>query len=231
MRRLQNTAAAGLVALLLGGCSSVQGPGVVSVAGIDLAGSAPAVRQADATDETLIATRLSDGSSGTFRPIASRDGVTTWAAPDGSAFAFRSGMLVSSFALGDDLYSADVADVLVALRERRTGPLTRVHRYLDGENEVRTRTFRCTLSFGAVREAPNGGSRVRPVSERCHGVGDGFRNEYLVSAPADTIVASTQWISGSVGSIRFSRGTPRPAQTVSPILVPATLIVVPREAP
>jgi len=223
--------AAVVTVVAVGGCNSIQGPGVLSLGGITLSGPAQPARQGDATRETLIATRLSDGSSGSFRRIAARDGVETWAAADGSAFSFRSGLLISTFALGHDLYSADVADVLAAVGDMRTGPVTRVHRYLDGESQISIRAFQCALSFGAASDVSGAAGPMRQVTELCESVEGGFQNEYLVAASDGAILQSTQWVGSEAGYVRFSRELPRSVQVTPPILVPATVIVPSREAP
>lgn len=222
MRSVRDTLVA--VALLLAGCSSASGPGVVSVAGVPLFGAAEVSQPATASDRTVVATRLSDGSSGTFRPVSSRGGVETWAAGDGSAFAFRSGMLVATFALGHDLYSADAGETRALLGAGRNGSATRVHRYLDGENEMRLRAFECDVNI----EVASGGQRT--ATEVCRGVGTSFRNQYRL-LPGGEIAGSTQWVGDRVGYLRFETGTPRRALPPSqPILVPDTVIILPREA-
>lgn len=215
----------------LAGCDSASPPGTLTIAGIDVLGAGVGSVPAIPGREPIVVTRLSDGASGTYRVVSDRAGVETWAAADGSAFSFRSGVLVSTTALGHDLYSADVSDVIDVLAGGGTGTATRVHRYLDGEGELRTRAFECTLDAGPLTETPAVEGRVRSVREDCVGFGTGFTNEYLLSARGGGIVRSTQWVGESIGSVRVAEQSRRPASPSPPILVPVAVIDPSREAP
>ncbi len=230
MKRALQKIALGLACLSVGACSSLEGAGATLPDVLFGGGMAAPGFVAGAGGEAIVVTRLSDGASGTFRLIAARDGVETWAAPDGSAFALRDGVMVSSFALGRDLYSADVSDVTSALRTGQGREITRVHRYLDGENEIVTRAFECTIAFAPPREAPALGERVRPVSERCKGFGTSFVNTYLLSL-SGVVLGSEQWVGPDVGSVRFAPQRTRPVRIAPPILVPETILVRSTEVP
>ena len=135
-------------------------------------------------------------------------------------------------ALGHDLYSADVSDVVGVLAAGGNGAATRVHRYLDGETELETRAFECELNAGPAREVPAIEGPVRQVTERCRGFGTSFTNDYLLSGRGGEIVRSTQWVGETVGYVRFAQETRRQAGAVAlPILVPDAIIVRSREAP
>lgn len=227
VRRLCLVAACVVVA----GCDSASPPGTLTIAGVDVLGAGAAVAPAIPGREPILVTRLSDGASGTYRLVSDRAGVETWAAADGSAFAFRSGVLVSTNALGHDLYSADVSDVIDVLARGGRGAATRVHRYLDGEGELRTRAFECTLDVGPPTETPAVEGPVRVVRETCAGFGTGFTNQYLLSARDGGIVQSTQWVGEVVGSVRVTAPGRRPDPAARPILVPVAVIDRSREAP
>ena len=116
--------------------------------------------------------------------------VQTFASQDGLSLSFRHGMLINTRGLGNDLMSADVEGPLKAVMSRTEAPqVTRVHRYLDGENQTVTRSFICRYSRAASK-----------VTETCNSTNLQFENQYILN-PAVKISSSKQWISPTIGYV------------------------------
>lgn len=110
--------------------------------------------------------------------------VSTFTTPDGVSFAFESGMLVATRGLGADLMTADVGQSLHALSAGGGAGVVRIHRYLDGDEQIMIRSFVCDIRRDA-------GGIWR---ERCSGPLLEFENTYQIAADG-TLVGSRQWIS------------------------------------
>lgn len=110
-------------------------------------------------------------------------GVFTFSTPDGVSFAFNQGLLVSSRGLGFDLMDADNADIRSAIRAGGVTEAIRIHRYLDGLNQIEIHGFICD-----VVKSERGQFR-----ESCYGDELQFQNTYQLD-PNGNIAASRQWI-------------------------------------
>ena len=139
-----------------------------------------------------------------FTPNSSNDDVTSWRSPDGTGLVLRQGVLSRTQAVGGDLMSADLADVLAALAGH-ADRATRIHRYLDGENHVVAESFICDYA-----RAPDSTSayfheiRVTRVDETCYGIDYIFENQYWI-AGTGMIVRAVQWISEPAGYVEYER--------------------------
>ncbi len=67
---------------------------------------------------------------------------STWASSDGVSFSFDRGLLVATRGMGRDLMSADVEEVLRGITNG-AGSGVRVHRYLDGDDQLVMTSFYC----------------------------------------------------------------------------------------
>lgn len=114
--------------------------------------------------------------------------VVTYFTPDGISMSYKSGVLVATRGLGFDLMGADVGDVLQSLRSGRDGA-TRLHRYLDGEDQIVLRSFVCDYT-GSGR-----------ITETCYS--DGFKIENTYQMSGGRITTSRQWIGPEQGYIRL----------------------------
>ena len=146
----------------------------------------------------LRATLPDAGLSGIFVQQSTNGASSLWRAPDDSALVFYRGILSATYSLGFDLYSADVSDTAALIARRQSGNATRVHRYLDGENQVVTRAFRCSVLVG---EKSSGRYQV---TEECRGADTSFVNTYDVVG-AGTILGSLQWVGPEVGFLRLTQ--------------------------
>ena len=112
----------------------------------------------------------------------------TYFTPDGISMTYKSGVLVGTRGLGFDLMDADVDQVLSSLRTGRDGAV-RIHRYLDGEEQVILRSFICDYTGAGT------------VTETCFSDGFQITNTYAMSG--GRITSSRQWISPEQGYVRL----------------------------
>ncbi|MFG6519351.1 YjbF family lipoprotein [Sulfitobacter sp. 1A13496] len=113
--------------------------------------------------------------------------VETYFTPDNISLSLKEGVLVGTRGLGFDLMSGDVAEVLAGLRHG--GQAVRVHRYLDGEDQIVIKSYICNYSGNAQ------------ITETCYGKDHSFKNSYQMSG--GKVVASRQWIGPDLGYIRL----------------------------
>ncbi len=121
--------------------------------------------------------------------VGSNDGIDTFLTSNGVSISLRDGAVVATRGLGFDLMTADVTQPLAAISGGQQQAV-RIHRYLDGENQLIARSFICTYSVTAARR----------VVETCKSPGTSFENEYVVDSNR-VITSSRQWISPEIGSI------------------------------
>lgn len=114
---------------------------------------------------------------------ASADGTQSYIAPDGTGYRFRQGLIVAVRGASGGLMSADVSQILPALRHGTPSQKERFHSYLDGDNGIVTRAYVCSVT-------PQPG-RPEMVIEACTGAEESFTNRYELSADG-AIVASLQ---------------------------------------
>jgi len=113
--------------------------------------------------------------------------VETYMTTDQISLALRDGILISTRGLGNDLMAADVTGVAARIRAG-SGQAVRVHKYLDGENQLIPYRFDCSY-------ARSGGE----VVESCAGNGLSFTNRYTLGA-GGRIKVSAQWVSPGLQS-------------------------------
>ena len=189
-----------LILLSLGACTETRLEGSVPLDGPAVT-ARPTVAVPAVPGERLLAEIVADGRSGSYFRNARNGPHVTWAAADESALVTRDGLLTATFGLGYDLLSADVSEARALIRSRRSGRATRVHRYLDGENQVVTRAFLCDLDTAGE------GTEYRRIVEACQGADIAFENDYVLAADG-RIVTSRQWVGPEIGRIRITRVAP-----------------------
>ncbi|MBO9432180.1 YjbF family lipoprotein [Sulfitobacter sp. R18_1] len=147
----------------------------------------PKVRQRFRHTSLIIAQlEQNERASILVRKGVNRD-VETYYTPDNISLSLRDGVLISTRGLGFDLMSSDVAEVLTGLRHG--GQAVRVHRYLDGEDQIVIKSYICDYSGNAQ------------IIENCYGKDHSFKNSYQMSG--GRVVASRQWIGPDLGYIRL----------------------------
>ncbi|MEP4196170.1 MAG: YjbF family lipoprotein [Aliishimia sp.] len=121
-------------------------------------------------------------------------GHVIWSTLNEIQFTFRDGVLSSTRGLGGDLISSDLDEVVPAVRGARS-QATRVHRYLDGEDQIVARAFICTYER-------TGGQRVSTVTrsfnttlvtETCNSTDQTIENQYWIDG-AGIVRKSKQWV-------------------------------------
>ena len=125
--------------------------------------------------------------------VGTNNGVDTFLTPDGVSISLRDGMVVATRGLGFDLMTADIAEPLMAVKGSGDTAV-RVHRYLDGENQIVAKSFGCAYSVTAVRQ----------VTETCTSSSDNFENIFVMNANGN-IASSRQWISPQIGAVLIER--------------------------
>ncbi|WP_411890130.1 YjbF family lipoprotein [Yoonia sp. SDW83-1] len=152
------------------------------------AGLTPAVL-AQIGEPVLIAQVPSRNAVAAMVRIGSNNGVDTYLTPDGISISTRDGMIVGTRGFGFDLMTADIAEPLSAVTGRADRAV-RVHRYLDGENQLIIRSFACRYAAAGDRR----------IAETCQSSDFSFVNDYVVDEQG-RIRSSRQWMSPQIGSI------------------------------
>jgi len=149
----------------------------------------PAVRSELGGAPLMIAVLEKNNLASVLIKEQSNRNLVTYFTPDGISLTLKDGVLVGTRGLGFDLMSADVADVLPAL-SRNGSEIVRIHRYLDGEDQIVIQSFICDVRG------------QREVVETCHGDGLKIENSYQTNG-SGRIVSSRQWISPEQGYVRL----------------------------
>jgi len=162
-----------------------------------------AARALAAGDAPVILLSLPDfGIATALRRIETNGPYATFGSADRRSVTFRTGMLSATRGLGHDLMSADLAGSLALVQARRAGTARRVHRYLDGDNQVTSVEFSCRVTPGAAGRVTGGeiDAPTRVVEEVCTSPGATFRNTYQVDG-SGRILKSRQFIGTRNGSM------------------------------
>lgn len=117
--------------------------------------------------------------------------VDTYLTADGVSISLRRGILVATRGFGFDLMTADVTETLAGLNDKSASAV-RVHRYLDGANQIVQLRFVCAIAFRDKKTAV----------ENCSSATRLFENSYTFNANGG-MVASRQWVSPEIGSIEI----------------------------
>ncbi len=149
------------------------------------------VAQAGGTAPVLLVTLPTLDAVASLVPAAENQDVMTWIDPSGVSVATRDGLVISTRGLGHDLMASDVSGTQAALAG---GParFDRVHRYLNGENQLLRQTFTCRT------ETENAG-----VIERCSDGVTAFENRFELQS--GHIKRSTQWLGPDIGFATLER--------------------------
>ena len=158
--------------------------------------------------EPLIRTKTEKTGQVSLLYIAQRNGNSqVWFAPDRVSFTIRSGLILQTKGLGNDLYATDAPAVL-ALLERRggVGPSSRIVRRLDGANAQTVDVFDCILTdLGPETVSVLGLSfSTRHYVEACQNADASFSNDYWLDGKG-ILRSSRQWIGQEYGPIFMER--------------------------
>ncbi|MEJ8562005.1 YjbF family lipoprotein [Yoonia sp. GPGPB17] len=119
--------------------------------------------------------------------VNTNQGVETYLTADGVSISLQDGLVVATRGFGFDLMTADVSEVAARLRHDM-GNAVRIHRYLDGENQIIAQSFRCDLQFHDALSA----------TETCKSSKVSFTNSYTFNE-SGRITESKQWVSPEIG--------------------------------
>ena len=178
------------VAALLSGCAASP---LAQVALNKMGGgaSSAAAQPAKGAAEKWV-TLLNRGVKFKAAQLSERDGVSIWAAKDGSQVFLRGPMLVGTRGFGRDLMSAD-APTLAVLAAGHAHQ--RSYYDMDGTDTMIRHVYDCTAGSGDAKDALPG---TTLLVEDCVSDLGKIRNRFWVS-PAGSVVKSKQWVSQGVG--------------------------------
>lgn len=130
----------------------------------------------------------------------------TWLSVANEFVLLQRGVLSGTRGLGDDLMSADLAEVHAALAGRRTQAV-RIHRRLDGENHTVAESYVCDYVRRPGTEAVTAylaQVQARRVDETCTGIDRVFENRYWLSGSGQ-VIRAVQWAGESIGYLNYER--------------------------
>jgi len=143
----------------------------------------------------------------TMRPRSVNGPVTTWYSSDQVSLSFKSGVLIATRGLGDDLMSSDYSGTLRMLSGQMGDRIyERFETYLDGEYQSQFRSFRCrrTASRREVIQIFEHNHTTIRTEETCISPGLEYTNIYWRGS--DGIMwKSQQWISPSINYLVTER--------------------------
>ncbi len=160
---------------------------------------------AQANAPALLASIKDRNQVAAFMRLTSRNGVENWIGANNVSIDFRSGFLVGSRGLGGDLMAADVTQSVTLVLGGGNGLSKRFHSYLDGEDQIVTRSYVCKINSRGTREVDLGKrvATTRLMEERCQNGDQRFQNLYWVELGSRSIVQSRQWAGDYIGAITF----------------------------
>lgn len=130
-------------------------------------------------------------------------GVLTWLSIEGATLRTRDGFIVGTNGFFEGLQAARIDAVARLVLAEQAGQAERFHTYLDGNNDISIRSYRCDIR-------PLGNEMVtikdqtvaaRRIEERCVNLTDDFTNAYWVRNGA--ILQTAQWIGPIAGALRI----------------------------
>ena len=132
-----------------------------------------------------------------------RDGVQTWLSADGATITVERGMLTSALGFGGGMSGSDVNQSLARIANGSSGQVERFHSFLNGDDEIELRAYRCQIvSLGSETVVLQGNPvATEKRQEECFGVEEQFTNVYWVRNSTGTIVQSSQWTGDFLGNM------------------------------
>lgn len=179
----------------------------------------------DPSVPALVLTVESRNQQGRLLRESQINGVDTWLSSDIVALMLEDGMLQGTRGLGSELFAADVSEPKSLILSGRTGLSDRLHSNLTGNDEIRTRSYRCLVESGGAANIPleAGSVPTRIMTEDCKSLDQSFMNTYWISANSGTIVQSRQWAGDKLGYITTQAAVRKPtgAPAVPEVVVSA----------
>ena len=131
--------------------------------------------------------------------------VSVWYGRDDAEFAMRDGMLVSTRGISGDLMAADVRQSAALVHGKRNGQAKRFHSYLNGNNQIETRSYVCDIRVDQqyTLELPGRTVPTWYIVEDCVGPDFSFENYYWVDRRSGRIWQSRQLANPFSGLVAF----------------------------
>lgn len=217
-----------LVCLALAGCSGKVSPSgstteVMGLATIRTLSSAvlsrkaaPAPNSADTLTraqlagitDPLIRTRTVKTGQRSLLYVAQRNGAAeTWFSPHKAGVIIKSGLIVRTINLGNDLYAVDDPAMLAVLQGRGAlGQARRVQSRLDGTNAVVVESYDCVIADRGVKTITvlSQSFRTRHFTQTCNNPSQSFANDFWLDSKG-VVRASRQWIGADYGYLATER--------------------------
>ncbi|MBJ2152214.1 YjbF family lipoprotein [Paracoccus sp. IB05] len=133
-----------------------------------------------------------------------RDGVLNWRTLDNVRFYTRDGLIIGTRGLGFDLMTADNGNAAAVIASGRAGQVPRVHRLLDGEDNLAIRSYICDIRpVGAEQVQTDVAHFVTAlrVDETCHSPRGNIENRHWVLN--GRILQTEQTFSQDLGRFRI----------------------------
>lgn len=142
--------------------------------------------------------------------VAENRGVVTWQAGDASTLSEAGGVLTGTRGLGQDLYTAETAPVLAAMRGDGPMVYTRRYRHLDGLDQIVVTRFDCHLADAGPERITVFGQAyaTRRFQETCRSGTDRIENTYWRDTDNfsySVMRRSRQWVGTDLGYILLER--------------------------
>src|SRR6056297_2060528 len=128
-------------------------------------------------------------------------GVLTWLSIESASLKTRNRFIVGTRGFAEGLQAARVDAIERLVRAEAAGTANRFHTYLDGNNDISTRSYRCVVTPGEAESLTLMGQTVtaRRVLEDCRSLTDEFTNIYWVKD--GEVLQTAQWIGPIVGAL------------------------------
>ncbi|RYH10109.1 YjbF family lipoprotein [Tropicimonas sp. IMCC6043] len=178
---------------------------------VPIAGPEPAATGGIAAVEEprMIATFETRGAREPLALVSRRGAYEIWRNAGGTTITLREGVLNGTQALSPDLFSVEAAVPTDWRSLRRPALSERVHRYVDGNEDVIIRGYRCEIS-AAARDKIQMGDRslaTARTDESCGNATQSFTNSYWLDG-SGRMVQSRQWIGPKIGYLRLNHFLP-----------------------
>lgn len=154
------------------------------------------------------------------------NGVDTWLSSDIVALMLEDGFLQGTRGLGSELFAADISEPKSLVLSGRSGYSDRLHSNLTGNDQIKTRAYRCLVESGgsAVISLEAGQVPTRIMTEDCKSLDQSFRNTYWIGTNSGVIEQSRQWAGEKLGYIKTQAAVRKSAApaAAAPVVVVGT---------
>jgi hypothetical protein len=163
---------------------------------------------ADTSVPLLVVTIESSKQGGRLLLENSVNDVETWLSADMSALMIQNGIIRGTRGVGSELFASDISEPMNLILSGNTGYSDRFTSNLEGDDRIRTRTYRCLVETKGsdMINLEIGRVATRVMTEDCKSMDQSFTNTYWVSSTTGAIVQSRQWAGDDVGYMMIQVG-------------------------